>query len=46
MDMTIEQAFAAALIANGEALPLDLIVKLDNQGVILKEFIALHSLNK
>ena len=43
MDMTIEQAFAAALIANGEPLPSDLIVKLVNQGVILNDFIALHS---
>ena len=39
MAMTIEQAFAAALIESGEALPLDLAVKLMAQGVILDEFI-------
>jgi len=38
--MTIEQAFAAALIQTGEPLPLDLAAKLMEQGVILDEFIA------
>ena len=38
--MTTEQAFAAALIQSGEALPLDLAAKLMAQGVILDEFIA------
>jgi len=43
--MTLEQAFAAALIQTGEALPLDLVSKLMEQGVILDEFIAAN-LNK
>lgn len=39
---TVEQAFAAALISNGEPMPLDLAATLMEQGVIIEEFIALY----
>jgi|TARA_R110002096_G_scaffold392086_1_gene586997 hypothetical protein len=45
-DMTLEQAFAAALIQTGEALPMDLAVKLMSQGVILDEFIKANLTNR
>lgn len=41
-DMTLEQDFAITLIELGEPLPLDLLAKLAEQGVIIDEFIALH----
>jgi len=41
-DLTLEQAFAAALIQTGEPLPLDLAAKLMEQGIILDEFIESH----
>jgi hypothetical protein len=42
-DYTAEQFFAAALIMADEPLPLTLIAKLLEQGVILNEFIDAHS---
>lgn len=40
---TLEEIFAAVLIELDEPLPLDLMVKLENQGILLDEFIASHT---
>ncbi len=39
---TFEQNIAATLIEMGEALPITLIAKLIEQGVIIDEFITSH----
>jgi len=42
-EMTFEQIFAATLIELDEQLPIDLVIKLSNQGVLVDEFIASHT---